>query len=340
MTDNRPSPEPAPAPRPDTRSSLGLPLIAPVRHLHIKSMLLMLVTLLLTLGAFGYLLYARGVFEEKQTLILTAEDSEGIAIGMDLTFSGFPIGSVRQIELTDTGGVRIIIDVPEKNAHRLRESSIFTMVRNVLGSTSLKAYTGVWDDPPLPDMAERPVLYGDASAEIPQLMASARTLLSNLAGLTASDSDLASSLAHLNQLSAALGGSGAEGGALQMLLGNGTEAQQLQSALQQANTLLQRLNRIAGRADEQVFGQSGLMRDAHAATRQLDALLAETRTSLRQLDAILGDAKTISGNVSNASEDLDELRAEIERNLRRIDSMMAHLQDLWPLRQNHRIELP
>ncbi len=127
-----------------------------------------------------YLLYARGVFEPTQTLVLVADDSEGVVVGMDMTFSGFPIGRVRRVELAPTGNVRIVIDVREKDAHWLRTSSVFTLVRGLVGGTNIRAFSGILTDPPLPDGAERPVLRGDATAELPRVLASAKEVLENL----------------------------------------------------------------------------------------------------------------------------------------------------------------
>ncbi len=39
-------------------------------------------------------------FESTQQLVLTADDSEGVSVGMDMNFSGFPIGRVSRIELS------------------------------------------------------------------------------------------------------------------------------------------------------------------------------------------------------------------------------------------------
>ncbi|KKW68915.1 hypothetical protein AAV94_02535 [Lampropedia cohaerens] len=319
---------------------MGIGDLPPSRLLHVKAMALMLLTVVLTIGAVLYVFYARGAFEDKQELVLIAEDSEGIAIGMDLTFSGFPIGSVRRIELADDGSVRIHVDLLARQAHRLRESSIFTMVRNILGATSLKAYTSEWDDPPLPDGAERVVLFGDASAEIPQLMASARSLLNNLTDLTSGSSDLAQSLQQLNALGSRLGEAATDGGALRLLLGEGPELAAVQSALRRTDTLLRTLNTLARNADHQVFSQSGLMGDAQASLRALTQLLHDTRQSLQQVDAILRDAKTISGNVSESTQDLAQLRTTVERNLRQLDTIMDQLQNTWPFTQDHRLTLP
>ncbi|MEP6790452.1 MAG: mammalian cell entry protein, partial [Ramlibacter sp.] len=97
---------------PDTPVQNSEPTSQPeVRHLELKARLLLLFTALLIAGSALYLLYSRGVFEPVQALVLTAEDSEGVVVGMDMTFSGFPIGRVNRVELSDDGNVRILIDV-------------------------------------------------------------------------------------------------------------------------------------------------------------------------------------------------------------------------------------
>src|SRR6218665_71946 len=168
-----------PPPAPPASESLR-----PVACLELKAAALLLFTLLLIVGSGLYLLYARGVFEPTQTVILTPDDSEGVVVGMDMTFSGFPIGRVRRIELASAGHARILVDVPRKDAHWLRTSSVFTLVRGLVGGANIRAYSGILSDPPLPDGAERPVLGGDVGAEVPRLLSAARGLLNNLTPLT------------------------------------------------------------------------------------------------------------------------------------------------------------
>lgn len=322
-------------------SSLGLPLVKPTRALHAKAITLMVLTGVIALAALIYTLYARGIFEEKQTLILTADNSEGIGIGMDLTFSGFPIGNVQKIELADDGTVRIYLSIPEKNAHRLRDSSIFTLVRNILGATSLKAYTSDWDDPPLPDNATRAVLYGDASAEIPQLMASARTVLDNVGQLTGAQSSLAQTMNHINVLTAKLSATDGKAGLLSSLLGTDTpEAAQVQQTLSSLSALMAKLNQIAAHADAQVFGKNGLMKDAQNSTQELEKLLADTQKSLQKVDAILDNVQSISANVNEASTDLNNLREEVNSSLSKVDGLLSQITNVWPFASQKKVELP
>ena len=115
------------------------PRAAPVPNLEFKAALLLALFAVLVAGTVLYLLYARGTFEATQRVVLVADDSEGVRVGMDMSFSGFPIGRVRRIELAPDGSARILVDVPRKDAHWLRESSVFTLVRSLVGGASLKA---------------------------------------------------------------------------------------------------------------------------------------------------------------------------------------------------------
>lgn len=336
MTDRTPPPAPPPPTEGSTQETLR-----PVAYLEIKAAALLMFTLALIVGSGLFLMYARGVFEPTQTLVLTADDSEGVVVGMDMTFSGFPIGRVRRIELANEGNARITIEVPSKDAHWLRSSSVFTLVRGIVGGTNIRAYSGILADPPLENGAVRPVLRGDATAEIPQLMASARELLGNLNNLTAQDGALGSTLGNVQELTERLNGSG---GVLGALMGSESDAKKLVTTLDRTNTLLARLDTLATRADRQVFGADGnkdaLVPELRAAVGQVNDLLADTRTSLKKVDAVLVEAQAVGANAREATNDLGALRAEVESNLRKIDSLVTEINRKWPFARDREIKLP
>ncbi len=312
-------------------------MLRPVAHLERKAAALLLLTILLIVGAAVYLLHARGAFETTQTLVLTADDAEGVSVGMDMTFSGFPIGRVRNIALAPDGNVRIVVAVPSKDAHWLRESSVFTLVKGIVGGTTIKAYSGILEDPPLADGAERPVLRGDATAEIPQIVAMAKELLNNLSLMTAQDSSLGRSMEQIRLLGETLNG---ENGAMQVLLGSPENARKTVQMLDRANQLLARMDRVVQRADQQVFDANGVMPQVRATVQTLQQLLEATRGSLSKLDAVLVNAESITSNVNEASSDIGQLRNEVESNLRKIEDMLTDLQRKWPFAHEPELKLP
>ncbi|WP_298393929.1 MlaD family protein [uncultured Azonexus sp.] len=290
-----------------------------IKHPESKAAALLLVTLALIVAFVIFVMTARGVFEENQQLLLVAENSEGVAVGMDLTFSGFPIGRVNRIELGDDGKAHLHVSVPLKDARWLRASSVFTLEKGVVGGSRLRAFTGMLDDEPLADGARREVLMGDATSGVPELVATVTRLVGNLERLTneqsalvasmdnlqrmtAEQSALAGSLNNMRQFTATLNG---RHGALGALLGNDADVAKVIDSLEQTRLLL-----------------------------------TEARASLAKVDAALVDVKAITGNTRAATEDLDALRAEIDLNLRKVSGLVDDLNRKWPFARERELKLP
>ena len=310
--------------------------LSPVPHLEFKAALLLGLFVALVIGTALYLMYARGAFEATQRLVLVADDSEGVRVGMDLTFSGFPIGRVRRIELSPQGNARILVDVPRRDAHWLRESSVFTLVRSLVGGASLKAYSGVLTDPPLADGAERPVLIGDATAELPRLVSAARELLDNLTQMSSADSALAGSLGNLQAMTERLKG---PHGAAGVLFGNDADAQRLNVALERVNTLLARLDGMAVKADAQVLGPDGVVQESRATIVQLNAMLVDARATLKKVDAVLAEAQGVAANAREATTDLGTLRGEVDATVRKVERLVDEVNRKWPFARDAELEL-
>lgn len=320
------------------------PPTEPTARLERKAGLLLALVAALILGFVLYVMYARGVFETTQRLVLTADDSEGVVVGMDLTFSGFPIGRVRRIELATDGKVRMLIDIPIKDARWLRTSSIFTMERGMVGDTRIRAFSGILSDPPMPANSERELLRGDVAAEIPRLVASARAILENLESMTSADSSLNASLAHLKTTTQRMTG---RYGVLTGVLGNEDNAKKIIATLERTNALLTK-------ADQRVFGTGGLMDgtqstiasakttldSSNEAARQLTRVLQDARQTLSKVDAVLVEAQAVGANTRVATTDLGTLRAEVEASLRKVSQLTHEINRKWPFARDTEIKLP
>lgn len=299
-------------------------------HVEIKALLLLALMAALVLGFLGYVMYARGVFEPTQDLVLIADDSEGVIPGMDMTFAGFAIGRVRQVDLAPDGKARIAIDVPQKDARWLRVSSVFTLERGLVGDTHIKAYSGQLGDAAMPAGATRTVLRGDTAAEIPRLVATARTLLENLEAITRADSALAGTLANVQSASARLSGKyGLLGGAL----GGDEEAKKLMLALDRVNGLL-------AHADQRVFGRNGVVDDTQAAVVQLRVVLNDASATLKKVDAVLVEAQAVGKNARVATDDLGALRTEVDVSLHKVTRLVDDINRKWPFAKPSELKLP
>jgi phospholipid/cholesterol/gamma-HCH transport system substrate-binding protein len=300
------------------------------KHVEAKALILLLVIGALIVAFFLYVMYARGVFEKTQTLVLVTDNSEGVIPGMDMSFAGFPIGRVRQVDLGKDGKVNITVDIPKDDAKWLRTTSVFTLESSVVGQTRLRAYSGILTDPPLPDKAQRPVLRGDAAAEIPRLLSTARTLLENLETMTRADSPIGNTLANVETFSGRLTG---RYGMLGTALGGDEEARKLLQTLQRVDTLL-------AKTDQRLYGKNGLMDDTQAAVKQLNGVLQDARVTLQKVDGVLAEAQAVGANARVATQDLGRLRGEVDASLRKVNRLVDEINRKWPFKRDTEIKLP
>lgn len=319
------------------------------QQLQKQALALIFATLLLFVSAVVYVLYARGAFEKTQSLVLISDDSEGVSVGMPLTFAGFNLGRVQKIELSAEGNARILVGVPLSNAQWLRTSSIFTLEKSLVGGARLRAFSGILEDPPLEDGAIRTVLRGDASADVPRIAGAARALLENLAAQTDRQSALAATLQNLQAATDRLAG---PQGALGLLAGNARTLAQVNRALEQTSQLLTSSNQLMTNANQQVFGQGqtlaktadgqaqGTVQQMNLALAEAQKLLQEARNSLNQMNLVLAEAQAVAQNTRLATEDLTLLRQDVESNLKTVEEMMQSLQQRWPFSRDSQLQLP
>jgi len=314
------------------------------RALGVKVGMLLAATILIAGGFVLYVLFARGTFEHTQRLYLIAGDVEGVAIGMNITFSGFPVGRVRRISLGADGKAKIEIDVREDDAKWLRTSSVFTLERGLVGGAKIRVYSGNLQDPPLPDGAERPVLRGDTSEEMPQLVATARGILENVERMTSSGGAVQATFANLQKLSERMSG---PNGMLGALVGSDEQVAKVIGTVERANGLLASLERTTSRldsllanADRRVLGDGGVVDEARKAVTQTEALIGDVRGSMKKLDALLADAQSVGASAKSATADLAQLRGEVDENMRKISRLVDEMNRKWPFQRETGISLP
>lgn len=321
------------------------PVRAPlIKNLDFKVGLLLALTLLLAVAFLVYTLYTRGAFERTQKLTLVTENAEGVEVGMPMSYAGFPIGQVKRLTLADNGQVRIELSVPAKDAKWLRESSVFTLEKSILGSAKIRAYSNMLTDAALKDNAERPLYTGDAAADIPVILAKVKDIMANINGMTATDSSLNQSLANVKTVTERMSG---ENGIAGSLLGSEENVRKLTRTLDSANTMLTSLNgaslkldKIFAKTDRSLFNDGGVMPETQKAVTQINVLLADVRESLKKADAILANGEAISADVKGATEDIGVLRAEVDDSLTKVNHLINEINRKWPFKRDVEVKLP
>jgi phospholipid/cholesterol/gamma-HCH transport system substrate-binding protein len=326
----------------------GSPLI---KNLEFKVGALLAATILLVIGFVLYALFARGAFHSTQSLTLVAPEAEGVSIGMPMTFSGFPIGTVKRMALSDDGKVRLEIAIPRQDARWLRESSVFTLEKGLIGGAKIKAHTTNLEDKLLPDGASRTLYTGDATQEIPELVERLKTILGNVAEMTGRDSHVNQTLAHVETMTGRMTG---EYGVLEGVLGGPDKARQVVIALENANKLLASLNGVSlkldgvlSKTDSRVFGPEGIMDHTQQSLAKINVMLGDVRETLKKADGLLANAQSasadlpkITANVREATADMSQLRTEIDDSVRKVNHLINEINKKWPFARDVEIKAP
>ena len=335
--------QPEPPATPSSRAAELAAALLP-RSLGVKVGILIAVTAMVIGGFVLYVLFARGVFEQTQRLALITDNAEGVSVGADLSFAGFPVGRVRSIRLRDDGKVHIDVRVPVSESRWLRETSVFVIEVPLVGAAKLRAYSANLKDPPLADRAERAVLRGDTAQEIPRMVATLRSVLENVDQMTDSGSSLQESLKSARTVSERMAG---KYGVLGGVMGGEDNAKKVLASIDRANALLAslggvslKLDGVLSKADQRVFGQGGVVDETQKAVVQANAILGEVRESLKKVDGILADAQAVGSNAKAATTDLAALRAEVEASLRKVTALIEEVNRKWPFERDTKVKLP
>lgn len=328
------------------------PIRAPlIKNLEFKVGLLVSLTALLGIGLVIYGLYARGWFEPTLTIRLTAPNAEGVSVGMPVSFSGFPIGEVKKMDLTEDAKVLLEVAIPERDAKWLRQTSQFTLEKAIIGGAKIKAFTANLKDAPLKDETEFSLITGEDPLDIAVIKQRVQTLLENVVAMTQAQAPINRTLGHVETMTGRMAG---EYGVLGGVMGSPEKAAEVVRIIEKANTLMTSVNGISlkvdgmlAKADTQVFGHDGVMDNARQSVVQVNKMLSEVRESLKKADAILASAQTasadvavITGNVKEATTDMGRLRVEIDDSVRKVNHLINEINRKWPFARDVEIRTP
>ena len=315
-----------------------------MKTLHFKVGLFALATLLLGTAFLLYLMYARGYFEHTYRLQLAAASADGVAPGMPLVFSGIQIGSVTSLGLNDGGGIVIQLELQESQAKWLKQDSVYTLDKPLLGSPKISVDSGNLGGEPLPENSTMLLLTPDISKDIPLLIARVNAILANVEHITRKDGEVNASLANIQTVTGRMTG---EYGMLESVLGSPEKARSVTDSLDQTRALIGKLDSLAlkmdsmaGKTDQWLFAPDGVAASTRDSLAQVRLMLDDAQSSLKKADALMSNAVAISADVKAGTQDLAALRAEIDDAVRKANALVEKINNVWPFAREPEVKLP
>ncbi|HMM47603.1 MAG TPA: MlaD family protein [Thiobacillaceae bacterium] len=301
-----------------------------MNKMHFKVGLLAAGSLLLAGLFLIYLLHARGFFEGTYHLQLAAASADGVAPGVPVVFSGIEIGSVTSLGLNDGGGIIIHASFRERNARWLKENSIFTLDKPIVGGAKIRVESPDLNAPDLPDNSTMLLVSSDITKELPVLVERVKAILANVEHLTRKDGEVEATLANVETVTRRMTG---EYGMLEGLLGSAEKARAVTDALDGTRDLIARLDGITAKTDRWLYAQEGV-------ADQVRQMLTDAQASLAKADALMANAVDISADVKEGTQDIAALRAEIDDAVRKANDLVSEINRKWPFAREPEVKLP
>ncbi|KPV39973.1 hypothetical protein AN478_07225 [Thiohalorhabdus denitrificans] len=298
------------------------------RGIRIAVGLFLVITLGVMVGAAGYVLYRKGLFEEEVAFTLVAESGQHLSQGMPVVFQGHELGSVQQVDLKRQGHVEARIAIPADQHRWLRTSSTFTVENPLLGNARILVATPDMDAPLLPkDARVRTRLQDDFN----QLIEEAQTVVQDLQRIGAHlreitgkvadpEGDFSQTMAHLERFSGRLAD---EPALLTLLTDNPATPRHFNEVLAraeagtgEAEATIAELRQTIARTRTRLLSKGGTV-------SRVDALLEDLQGKLKVLDPAVHEA---AASTQGLEEMRDELRITIEDTraiLRRVEAVLG-----------------
>lgn len=315
------------------------------RKTELKVGFFLIISTMLIALSIGYVAYKKGIFAEVYTFTLSSKSGEELTEGMPVVFSGFKIGVVHALELSDDGSVIIKIKIPERHVKWIRMDSTFIVNKPFIGSARIVVVTDNLQSAILsPEQAPEVVNVSDineAIRKLQPLLEKVDRIAGNIEILTKNIADPKGSvhkiLANTENLTTNLA---QKKSFLEMAISDRESIDSIHAALKQTGditaqveAILKRVDKMAGKTDDMVYGEGGALPTVIKALKDILAKLEKLNTTVDNINKISNEAADSAG-------DLKVLREQIDAAVTSLGDLARELEKKIPFKKAPEIKLP
>jgi phospholipid/cholesterol/gamma-HCH transport system substrate-binding protein len=242
-------------------------------------------TAVLLIVGLGYVISQKGIFEKKFYYNLVAKSGADLIEGMPVLYSGFEIGAVTRLDLTDEGKVEVVIEIPKHEQRWIRRSSLFYLNKPLIGSAAIVVESPMLNDVALDEKDERQLLTVDGIneliAKVQPVLDDIQGIVNNVNKITDAKSDLAKTLKNVEVITYKI-----------------SQTKAVNHLDQMMKELRVNIASILEKVDKKILG------DNNSSISKVNAMLDDIAMKLKKLDKTVDAVNQSSGQIEGLTQDV------------------------------------
>ncbi|MDX1295091.1 MAG: MlaD family protein [Sulfurimonadaceae bacterium] len=271
------------------------------------------------------ILEKKGVFEETLSFNFNTESAEALYIGMPIRYSGFEIGNINNIELTERGTVHVLFDIKKEHAKWIRMNTLLRLEKPLIGSPTIDVLTSLEHPELIPGSTLKMVVQDDINDIITKI----EPVINDLQNIVVSVNQMTEKLASeegnlfmtLENLKSYSDQLVEDDALLTTLTGDANSTESLKATLAETEATVKEINTMVTELHDNVVTPS------EATMQQLDTILADI---INKLDTLEGTIDAIGSYDKDLIELKGDIRSGVQKTTNLIDQVSGMLGEDQP----------
>jgi phospholipid/cholesterol/gamma-HCH transport system substrate-binding protein len=275
------------------------------------------ITALLIVTSVVYIAYSKGFFSKEHSFTISSKSGEELTEGMPVHFSGFKIGRIEKLELSNQGLVLVKIRIPDQHVKWIKSSSVFSINKPLIGSSKLIVTTPNLSSPALSPQDIPEIVRID---NIDETIKRVQPTLEKVDKVVANIERITANLAKKDSV-------------IEMVVGNAESTRSIRESIKRTQDILAKVDTILAKTDDQVYGSDGVL-------LLVRKILKDFILKLEKMNTTLDNVNKMSSDAADSTKDLKSLRTEIDSTVNAIGNLVNEIDKKIPFKKEPEIKLP
>ncbi|WP_345993198.1 hypothetical protein [Sulfurimonas sp. HSL-1716] len=278
---------------------------------------------------FYLILKEKGAFEKRYSYNFYAASAAPFKVGMPLSYSGFDIGTIDDIRLTDDGNVHLVFSVSKENSKWVCKYSVLLLVKPLIGSPHIEILTTVGNTPLKPNTTLELLESDDINDMITKLQPAITKMIKIIdnietitSRLSSDKGELAHSMKNIDTITTRIANNKS---LLTSITGDQNSTDALVSSLNETQKTMQQIHDISVKLDKIMGGlNENLVKPSNEALQNINLIMKDIQQKLKTLN---GTVKAVGGYDKDLTTIKEQIMTGIDKTNKVMEKVDALLQD-------------